>query len=290
MFADDTVLLFHARTWNVVKEAAEQGLSKATVWLENSLLSLNTAKTKYLCFCKTKASRPDNEFSIKLHTCPCNRSYKTTGLCSCSNLSRENIIKYLGITIDEGLKWGPHISNTAKRVRKLIFAFKSLRTVADNKLLMQTYNALCLCVINYCITSWGGASKTYLIELERAQRSVLKVMSYLPFRYPTTLLYEKLNVLTVRKQFIYACLRKYHCSSVPVLPPNHKRKDRCPIPTIKSELARRHYSFQAPSLYNKMNRDCNTKNLSNYQIKDKIKKWLAEFDYDGAEKLFETIK
>ncbi|KOB71411.1 Protein SprT, partial [Operophtera brumata] len=39
--------------------------------------------------------------------------------------------------------------------------------------------------------------------------SSFKVLMFLPFRYPTTEVYHKAQVLSVRKLFIYQCLRRY---------------------------------------------------------------------------------
>ncbi|XP_045496903.1 uncharacterized protein LOC123695185 [Colias croceus] len=95
-----------------VTKDTECGLGEVTAWLEDSLLSLNCAKTNYLCFSKTSALEP--------------------------------IYKALG--------------------ESLLF---------------------------YCLTAWGGAAKSHFIEIERAQRALLKVAIKESFRYPTALLYER---------------------------------------------------------------------------------------------------
>ncbi|KOB76258.1 putative tick transposon, partial [Operophtera brumata] len=64
------------------------------------------------------------------------------------------------------------------------------------------YYALCQSVLGYCISVWGGACKKNLIIVERAQCSVLKVLKFKHFRYPTTSLYNECELLSVRKLFI----------------------------------------------------------------------------------------
>lgn len=291
MFADDTVLLFNGPSWESLQQTTENGLRRVTSWLEDSLLSLNTSKTKYLCFSKTNASKPPNNFSLTIHSYPCNSTnLSDPNKCQCSKLSRVNEIKYLGVIIDDRLKWVPHIKAVAKRLRKLIFVFKTLRFVASIKLLLETYKALGQSIITYCICSWGGACKTHLLEVERAQRVVLKVMLFLPFRHPTTKVYDMCKVLSVRKLFIYQSLRRYHRVTVPSLPLNTKRIDNCPVPNYKSVFARRHYTYTSPRIYNKLNLKYKTKKLSNYQIKTKIIEWLNKFDYDTTEDLLKVIK
>lgn len=289
MFADDTVFIFHDATWSAVYNKAELGLSKAIAWLEDNLLSLNTSKTKYLSFSKTNASRPPNNLQIRAHSFPCNRVFINDS-CNCSILARSESIRYLGVIIDEKLNWNAHIDTVSKRTRKLIYMFKTLRLVADHKLLLQTYKALAECTIGYCISSWGGAAKTHLLVAERAQRALLKVTMGLSFQYSTTSLYEICNVFSVRKLFISQCIRRYHRDTVPNLPKSNKRLDKCPVPVCKSAVAWRHYSHIAPVLYNKLNSLEKIKGLSLYKLKIKVFQWLITLDYNDVEKLLKRIE
>lgn len=286
MFADDTVLLFHAKTWQKVVSLAEDGLSLVTKWLEHNLLTLNINKTKYMCFSLTTAGDPGSNISVKIHTYPCNLSARSVSCC-CSTLTRVASIKYLGVIIDDKLNWNLHIVALAARVRKLIYVFKNLRSVADSKLIIQTYKALCECILRYCICAWGRAAKTYLITAERAQRAVLKVLLYLPFRYPTAELYEKANVLSVRKLFIYESVRRYHKTVIPLLPDLNRRVDRCPVPRVKTRFAQRQFVVVAPHLYNTLSKVQKVKKKSNHGIKSMILTWLKGFDYDGIETMLD---
>ncbi|RVE51752.1 hypothetical protein evm_003555 [Chilo suppressalis] len=214
MFADDTALVFYGSSWNEVKITAEKGLSKVTAWLENSLLSLNVNKTKYICFSINKASSPKKSFSLAIHTYPCNLLSDIPSDCNCAKLDRVKSFKYLGVMIDEHLKWDAHISLISGRIRKLMYVFKNLRTVTNLPLLIRVYKSLGESLICYCICAWGGAAQVHLIKLERAQRAVLKVLMSLPIRHPTASLYEKTKVLSVRKLFIYQVIRRLHNNTV----------------------------------------------------------------------------
>ncbi|PZC76581.1 hypothetical protein B5X24_HaOG204421 [Helicoverpa armigera] len=85
MFADDTVILFHGNSWKHAQSLAESGLARVSKWLEENLLTLNPAKTSYLCFAKTNRSRPD--MKLKIHTFPCNRNYHSRTISDCSFLN-----------------------------------------------------------------------------------------------------------------------------------------------------------------------------------------------------------
>lgn len=290
MFADDTAIIFHGDTWQNTHNITEIGIAKVTSWLEDNLLSLNISKTKYLCFSKTAALSPDSSFNIIIHTYPCNRHIAPTSPCSCTTLDRTTTIKYLGIHLDQHLRWDTQIKLISARVRKLIYIFKNLRQVAGIKLVLQVYKAMCESIITYCICCWGNAAKTKLIEAERAQRVVLKVALKLPYRYPTTQVYEKSKTLSIRKLFIYQCLRRYHKVTIPTLPITNQRHFSCPVPFRKSKFGQKHYSFVAPRVYNRLCRKVkNMRNYNNYRFKIMLKDLLNSYDYDGTEKLLQFV-
>ncbi|KAG7303928.1 hypothetical protein JYU34_010842 [Plutella xylostella] len=168
----------------------------------------------------------------------------------------------------------------------MIYAFKNLRTVASKRLLIQTYKALCECIIGYCICAWGGAAKTHMIVLERAQRAVLKVMLYLPKLHPTDALYkEDTKVLSVRKMFIHQTIRRYHQLTDPHPKANTRRQPQQAVPRTRTAFADRHFNIQAPRLYNLLNKNTNTRILNRIKIKSAVVDWLRGFDYDSTERL-----
>lgn len=267
MFADDTVLIFKGSSWEQVRQSAELGLSKVTAWLEHSLLSLNTYKTKYICFCITNYGKPEADFSLTIHTHPCNLNSGVRSNCKCSALCRTSSIKYLGTMIDENLSWDSHLSLTSGRIRKLMFVFKNLRSIATFPLLIKIYKALVESLLCYCICAWGGAAQTHLIQLERAQRAVLKVLMSLPIRHPTLLLYENTKLLSVRRLFVYQLIRRFHSKLAPHIPVPAKRIVRYPVPFVRTSFAQKSFNFLAPRTYNILQRKLNLIQYTNRQIK-----------------------
>ncbi|KOB73184.1 putative RNA-directed DNA polymerase, partial [Operophtera brumata] len=228
---------------------AEEGLKIVMTWLQENLLSLNINKTKFMSFTNPRSKTPI--LTIKAHT---NCAH---GSCDCPVLEQVQDIKYLGIIIDEKLNWKKHIKVLTGRVRKLIYVFKNLRDVAGRVLLINVYNSLCRSILTYCNTAWGGACITYMLQLERAQRAVLKVATFRPYRFPTVDLYSDCEVLTVRKLFVYNIILSQH-KKVDVrdnLSTGRRRKDRIIAkPTVKTVFAKRQQTFLGPLLYNKANK------------------------------------
>lgn len=284
-YADDTALIFHGDTWEEVQKYAEMGLHKIKCWLEANLLTLNLTKTTFMQFSIAPTVPP--EINIKVHSCRFPRSNITH--CSCMLLKKSSSTKYLGVLVDSKLNWRPHIELTTSRTRKLIWAFKKLRHVADLKLIRTVYYALAQSILGYCITAWGGACKTFMIHLERAQRSLLKVMTCKPYRYPTVALYKECEVLTVRQLYLLKIVIQQHR----VTPYNvHATRKRtitnvCPSVKLNSASARRQHLYLAGFVYNKVNKLLNINSLTQNHLKNKIKIWLQSLDYEYTEKILQ---
>ncbi|KAJ8708990.1 hypothetical protein PYW07_008816 [Mythimna separata] len=146
-------------------------------------------------------------------------------------------------------------------------------------------------MIRYCICAWGGACKTLLIAVERAQRAVLKVLMFLPYRHPTTSVYAKAEVLSVRRIYIMETVRRYHRHTIPTLPLDEtKRVITCPIPRVRTHFAQKHYSARAPRFYNALNKVIKTRKFNHHQLKRALIAWLKDFDYEGTENLLNIAK
>lgn len=284
VFADDTALLFSADTWNSAFDHAQRGLNKVCSWLNANLLTLNADKTKYIAFSNKNKTSPFLLNKLVAHTnvLSCNAS------CSCPNIDRVDEIKYLGVIIDETLTFKSHIHTIANRLRNLTYIFKSIRHIGDRATLKTVYFALCHSVISYCIVSWGGAARTNLIELERAQRGILKVAAFLPYRFPTTDLYNIWDILTVRQTFVLQIILKKHIELpyVPHLNADKRRKGTvCSVETFSSKLARKHFCFLGGFLYNKINSLLAIYSYTSGKCKSSVTKWIRYFDYELTEKL-----
>ncbi|KOB78919.1 putative RNA-directed DNA polymerase [Operophtera brumata] len=199
-----------------------------------------------------------------------------------------------GLTIDDKVTWRKHIETLTKRVRKFIYIFKYLREVADRKLLINIYNALCRSILAYCNVTWGGTCSTYMLQLERAQRAVLKVATFKPYRFPTADLFNECEVLTVRQMYILNIILTQH-KSVDVhynLSVGRRRKDRIAmVPKCNTTSAHRQQFFLGPFMYNKASKYIqNLVKLNKTECKNSLIKWLMTLNYKETEELLKIIK
>lgn len=281
-YADDTVLFFAADAWDEVFIAAQTGLDIVNNWLRHHLLTLNSDKTKYLTFCIRQSMYNSNNYNIVPHQCSQGNN------CACKAIERVHKIKYLGVIIDSNLSFKDHIKLLSSRIRKLIYVFKRLRHVVDPLLLKQIYFALCQSIISYCISSWGGSPKTVIKPVEIAQRAILKICTFKPRFFSTTLLYQYCEVLNVRQLFLLTIILRQHKQIIydPKLTLRRRNRLVCtPNHQPHTSFIKRFFVFLGPFVYNKINSKLNIYSLNKTKCKNKVKEFLLTLTYEETEKL-----
>lgn len=295
-YADDTAVVFAGDSWEAVKESAEAGLSRVALWLRQNLLTLNTSKTSYICFSIYSNSQPQTDFNLKIHECANDINGDT---CDCPSIEKVSQTKYLGVIVDQRLSWYQHLDCLINRTRKLIWIFKTLRHVmpcnsekdSPNYLLNQIYTALAQSILSYCIPVWGGAAKTQFLELERAQRTLIKVMYFKKRRFPTDTLYSISGILSVRKLYVVCTTLKTHKSIFYDPSQLNKRRKNVVAQSYNSKttFARRQFISRSTFLYNKINKIICIYDKTHHSCKKYLVKWIQKKTYDEIEQLFERI-
>lgn len=281
-YADDTALVVHGRDWTEARIHTEHAIREVLIWLNCNLLTLNIDKTRYVTFTLRTNTQPPPDFKVTAHTC------KSQTVCGCPQLNRSPNIKYLGLLIDCSLSWLQHIKLLTTRIRRLIPVFRKLRASAEYVTLLCVYHALAQCLLQYCVTVWGGVGRTALLPLERAQRAILKVMLGKPRRYSTELLYGECSVLTVRQLFILSTLlRKHKSHTYKVLTKRNKTKV-CSVTPHRTNLASNQFYVRSNKLYNVANKINNIYPLPTSKCKDILRKWLLGLNYIQAEDLLNS--
>lgn len=199
-YADDTVLVFRGQSWRQVYDDTSRGMRSMTEWLSRSRLCLNFSKTSFLTFSATASGQPNvNEISIHSSDCFANN-------CRCCHIVKVEQIKYLGIVVDQHLKWSQHVNFLCGKVRKLYHKFYQLREIVDSKISMMIYASLVESVLGYCIVVWGAAYSNSIYNLQVVQNTVLKIIFSKPRLFPTKDLYHCSQVLNMRNLYCLCSL------------------------------------------------------------------------------------
>lgn len=150
------------------------------------------------------------------------------------------------------------------------------------------YLTLAQSTLTYCITVWGGASKTKIIE---SQRALLKVIYLKKRTFPTRELYETSGILTIRQLYIFHIIQNTHKHCHFIASQTHrKRKNRIMnIPICKTVFARQRYLFQSAYLYNKINKTYFIYPMTLSECKKVLTSWLKTLGYEETEQFLTII-
>ncbi|UYV84944.1 hypothetical protein LAZ67_X004067 [Cordylochernes scorpioides] len=106
--------------------------------------------------------------------------------------------KYLGVTLDPSLTYGPHINQTVLRAKKRLNILKRISGYewgADRDTLRQTYLALIRPILEYAQPVWQTASKTNLNKIDQIQSSAARIICGLRNTCPTKIAEIEANLL-----------------------------------------------------------------------------------------------
>ena len=117
-------------------------------------LSINFKKTNYMLI-----TSPRKNPSISITTC---------------DIECTKQIKYLGVFIDNHLKWEPHIKHINNKLTKNIGILNKLRFYTSVDTLKQLYYTLVFPYINYTLLSWGTASQSQIQKIKTKQNNCIR--------------------------------------------------------------------------------------------------------------------
>ena len=122
-------------------------------------LSINFKKTNYMLI-----TSPRKNPSISITTC---------------DIECTKQIKYLGVFIDNHLKWEPHIKHINNKLTKNIGILNKLRFYTSVDTLKQLCCTLVFPYINYALLScWGTASQSQIQKIRTKQNKCIRSILY----------------------------------------------------------------------------------------------------------------
>lgn len=188
LFADDAVLIYFNTDVNVLKQKMQDDLIMIENWLLINKLTLNADKTKYMLIKSHGPPVIQNDFSLQM----CNRL-----------LNRVSSFKYLGITLQDNLKWGLHVDSLCRR----IIGFSSVVNRLGNKLSPSTRISVYYSMVNsqlvYLLPVWNtSALSNDINRLQIAQNHALRKIfnqDYYQTNLSTEEIRSKYQILNVRQ-------------------------------------------------------------------------------------------
>lgn len=168
LYADDTTIFIQGSNLHNISITLNNELNQVTNWIKANRLNLNLNKTQYMVSCP-------------LMTRSANTIIKLDNIV----LKEVNEFKFLGVILDNKLKWKSHIETIQTKVSLLTGVMYKIRSYLNENSLRQLYFTLIYPYFYYCSAIWGGAYKTYADSLFVTQKKLLRIM-YFKNRYEHT--------------------------------------------------------------------------------------------------------
>jgi len=197
LFADDTNLFYSNKELRKLVLIVNWELSKLSDWFKANKLSLNAIKSNFIIF---GSKRFPNDFP--------NINLTLDG----NKLERATCSKFLGVFLDEKLKWAQHLNHIANKMARGLGIMGRVCKILPRDILRTLYFSLIYPYLIYCCIIWGSASATALHKLEVLQNRTVRIITRSPFRASASPIYKQLNILKLcdvrRLQivlFMYKC-------------------------------------------------------------------------------------
>lgn len=277
-YADDTAILFQAGSWGEVHHIAITEMKKINQWYEDSFLSINFNKTKFIAFSITSHDQPRIEF-LPIHEPHCEES--TT--CCCPKIDKVSCIKYLGIMVDQNLKWKEHIDYITNKLKRGIHKFYQLRDILTEKYIRTIYSALVESIIRYGILIWGGIYQESLKNLNTIQNTILKILFKKDRLYSTEYLYTDNKIMNVRQLFAYRCLMwmfDNKTDELQHLSKHTRQADNMRIPFFRKSHSQRFIFYYGPKIYNLLD-----SHIKRIHKRNEYKKEILDFILSNYERM-----
>lgn len=263
-YADDTSILIFSSSPTDIERKANAAVACLNNWFEANKLTVNNSKTVVVNF----SGR--HEFTPKIHNQSC-------------LLEVNECTKFLGFTIDKGLKWSTHISHTCLKLRQSIYKLRSLKKVFGTTEIRMFYLANFESTLRYGIVFWGGANKRDICNIFKLQKYALRVMANLKAKESCRGVFKKFKVLTVVSIYILESVL-FVKSNLDMFStkPSHNHNTRCKflpaIDTHRTSLYETSLNYNGVKFFNALPTELRAiTDLHNFKFH--VKKYLLEKEF-----------
>ena len=187
LYADDTCVLLNGKDLNNLIQSMNTELDLLSTWLKSNKLSLNTHKTFFQLFHRTRM-KTNNSVNIIVDKCV---------------LNKVTSIKYLGVIIDHKLNWIKHISYVKNKISKGIGILYKARQFLEKRDLLNLYYSYIYPYLIYCIEIWGCAAKSHMNPLYLTQKKIIRIIIFSHYVSHTQPLFQDLSILPLEKLVLY---------------------------------------------------------------------------------------
>ena len=158
LFADDTTVLFHAKSYEALSKLINSTLVLLHAWFVNNKLLLNLSKTCVV------------PFSLKTYV-------------NLNNLHVNNVpircvpsAKFLGVYIDYNLSWKVHTNAVCNKLSLCVGMLKVCSLLIPLNCRIQIYFAFAYPFVMYGVECWGSTYSKYIMPIVILQKKTIRLI------------------------------------------------------------------------------------------------------------------
>ena len=248
MYADDTILMMTGNNLDELERRMNRKLEQISEWCRFNKLSLNASKCNYMLLTNKRILSDPN---IKIDGAQINRVHDT---------------KYLGIHLDENLKYHKQIENLESKLSRLSGVAYRLKKGLNMKAAKSYYYSCIYATVNYCICVWGGVLQstgrgTKLCKLyEKCVRNIfygLYPQGECPFKSINILKLKDIHIFCA-SVYMYRALKNDEFPTLQnnlnartaVHEHNTRTRENLQLPFPRVENIRINYIYQCQNIWN----------------------------------------
>lgn len=264
-FADDVNIAITGSSSHEVDNRVQMARNDMGIWCTANKLTLNDAKTNLVQF------RTNENVKIAIDL-PNHDLYKADA-------------KFLGIYIDQFLRWNVHCEYILKKCRSAVYGIRRIRNITNQATARLAYFGMFHSRVSYGTLLWGNCAMAS--DLFRLQKKAIRAICKVSQRTSCRELFPSLQIMTVPATFIFQILLYVKSNSQKFLlnqdmhSHNTRHKGDIYASTKSLALAQNDIMYKGAILYNVLPITVRALSLKNFKIE--IKKMLVNTAYYSVE-------
>ena len=270
LYADDTVIYYTGNNLNVSTNILENDLTNFTNWCKGNALTINTSKSKYVCFGMKSQTR-----NIQNHSLFMNQA----------KLDKVASYKYLGIQIDGNLNFHKYLQDCIQRATFKIHMLAKIRSYIDFDSALTIYKTMILPIFEYGDIAYDQSDSKSLEKLQTLHNRALRICINRNVHISRIRLHQECNIAKLRVRRIVH-LRMFmfkQCENellINIRPVNTIAHDAPLFHTERpsNEAYKRNIYYNGALRWNELAVDL--RNIKEYDIlKKKQKEWMSSTNF-----------
>ena len=189
MYVDDTAISFSVDNIEEIDAVVNAELACLERWLQGNKLSLNVVKTQAIIIGSSQKLRKIDTPMVSIP------HFQVNG----KDIDLLKETKYLGLMIDDNLKWESNVVYIQKKISRAIGLLKYAKHYVQEDTLRNMYLSIVQPNFSYCCSVCGCFRATKLKTLQKLQNRATKIVTGSPFDTPAAPLLQRLGWPSIDK-------------------------------------------------------------------------------------------